>query len=201
MSDQPLSKPRTWQEWRLQHGLWAWVLSPEWLSEWIVYWSRSWDFVEVLQLIGKLGLLYAAFSWVFEADERYKARQDAIKAKHYRAWELINSARGSTGDGGRRDALRDLFEDGVSLAGAPLSKAYLVEINLPGANLPRADLSKTNLLKANLSGAYLSEANLSKAILGQANLSKANPSSIRPIRGHTNVCQTVRGQPIRGQPI
>ena len=32
--------------------------------------------------------------WQLEADNRAKER-------HYRAWELINAARGSTGDGGR----------------------------------------------------------------------------------------------------
>jgi hypothetical protein len=118
MSDQPLSTPLTWKEWKGRHKRWAWVLSPEWASEWIVYWSRNWDFVKVLELAGKFTVVVAVFFYFSEAGDRQKA-------KHYRAWELINSARGSTGDGGRRDALQDLNEDKVSLAAAPLAEAHL----------------------------------------------------------------------------
>jgi hypothetical protein len=182
MSDQP--SPPTWLEWRLRYGAWAWALSPEWMSEWIVYFSRNWDFVKVVELVGKFAFLSIAVTWFFEADERQKARRDAMKAKHYRAWELINSARGSTGDGGRRDALKDLLEDGVSLAGAPLSFAELAGVNLPGAMLNSADfqkanLSGANLARSNLHGARLmntdlSEANLEGAYLLKANLDSAN---------------------------
>src|SRR5215218_6491282 len=98
MSDQPPSNPLTWGEWKLRHKKLAWVLSPEWASEWIVYWSRDWDIVKVLDLAGKFAVVVAVFFYFSEAGDRQKA-------KHYRAWELINSARGSTGDGGRRDAL------------------------------------------------------------------------------------------------
>jgi hypothetical protein len=169
MSDQtnnsPPIKPPIWQEWRTQQGHLSWVLSPEWLSEWIVYWSRSWDFVKVLELAGKFTLLIAAVSWVLEASDRERAREDAIKAKHYRAWELINSAKGSTGDGGRRGALQDLNADHVSLVGAPLAKAYLVNVKMSGADLSRADLSEAILSGADLSNAKLAWANLSGALL------------------------------------
>src|SRR5215208_1269213 len=99
--------PPTWSEWKARHGRWAAPLSFEWTSEWIVHWSRSWDFVKVFELAGKLALLVAALSWVVESGARERARLDAVKAKHYRAWQVINAARGSTGDGGRIYALQD----------------------------------------------------------------------------------------------
>ena len=49
---------------------------------------------------------WSGIKWQLEADDRDKER-------HYRAWELINAARGSTGDGGRRDALEDLNRDNI----------------------------------------------------------------------------------------
>ena len=174
MSDQPPSNPPTWKEWKDRHKKWAWVLSPEWASEWVVYWSRNWDFVKVLELAGKFALVVTAVTWLWEAGDREKARQDAIKAKHYRAWELINSARGSTGDGGRRDAVQDLNEDNVSLAAAPLAKAFLINVKLKSAILVTADLTEANLAAANLGRANLAAANLTKANLYEANLYEAD---------------------------
>src|SRR4051794_25294144 len=55
MSVQPSRAPPTWGEWKERHQRWAWVLSPEWASEWIVHWSRDWDIVNALDL--------AAGSW------------------------------------------------------------------------------------------------------------------------------------------
>src|SRR4051812_44630575 len=83
--------PLGWQAWKEHHGRWAWVLWFEWASEWIVHWSQSWDFVKVLELVSKFALLVAAVSWVWEYNAREQARLDALKAKHYRAWELIDS--------------------------------------------------------------------------------------------------------------
>jgi hypothetical protein len=164
-----IRRPPTWRQWVERHGRWrAAVLLPEWLSEWTVHWSRDWDLVKVLELAGKFALLFSvvvgAWTYFAEAGEREKARQDAIKAKHYRAWELIYTARGSPGDGGRRDALRDLHKDGVSLAGVPLSKANLNELKLPRADLGGADLTGARLSDADLSGARLSDADLSGVI-------------------------------------
>ena len=52
------------------------MLGFEWVSEWIIYWSRSWEFVKVLELAGKLALLTAALSWVVESGARER-RQTA----------------------------------------------------------------------------------------------------------------------------
>jgi hypothetical protein len=152
------------------------VLWPEWAAEWVVHWSRSWDFVKVLELAGRFTILIVAVTWFFEFDDREKARQDAIKAKHYRAWELINSARGSTGDGGRRYALQDLNDDNVSLVAAPLSQAYLRGVKLPGATLSEAVLVEANLSGADLSGVNLREADLREADLRGTTLFEADLS-------------------------
>ena len=149
-------------------------MSPEWVAEWVVHWSRSWDFVKALELAGRFTLLVAVVSWFLEADDREKARQDAVKAKHYRAWELINSARDSTGDGGRRYALQDLNEDRVSLLAAPLAQAHLAKINLPRADLREANLTRAILVETNLTEAVLIGAKLVAADLSGANLTETN---------------------------
>jgi BTB/POZ domain-containing protein KCTD9 len=152
------------------------------LSERIVRWGDKSDFVKLLELAGKFGLVIAAATYLFEIPAQRQAREDALKAKRYQAWALINSAQGSSADGGRLDALQDLNEDGVLLAGAYLANAFLSSIKLPranltGANLTRANLSEGTLSKANLSKANLSEANLTKTNLSSADLSEANLSS------------------------
>jgi uncharacterized protein YjbI with pentapeptide repeats len=168
--------PPSWQEWKKLYGFWDWVLWPEWAAEWVVYLSRNWDFVKALELAGRFTILIVAVTWFLEFDDRERAREDAKKAKHYRAWELINSARDSAGDGGRRDALQDLNGDKVFLNAAPLSKAYLRRVELPGARLSEANLSEANLSFANLRGADLTEAILRGADLSRANLRGANLS-------------------------
>src|SRR4051794_14247772 len=165
-------RPSSWTKWKERHPQWPRLTAIEWTLEWLVYWCRNLAIFEFLELAGRLSLIVALVLWFREAPDR-------AKQKHYRAWDLINSARGSTSDGGRRDALQDLSEDGVSLAGAPLAKAFLRQVNLPRADLSAADLRKAHLSAADLrgadpTGAYLSEAHLTGAHLSWANLSKAD---------------------------
>jgi hypothetical protein len=151
-------EPGTWVQWKERHPRWRHLPGRiEWRLEWLVYWCRDLAIFEVLEFAGRLiavvSVAVALIVWIWEAGDREKQ-------KHYRAWELINSARGSTGDGGRRDALQDLNEDGEPLAAAPLAKAYLAEVQLSNAKLDQADLSETNLTGANLIRADLSGATL-----------------------------------------
>jgi hypothetical protein len=183
-------RPADWQDWKWLHR-WPRLSSPEWALEWLVYWCRGLAIFEVLEFVGRASVLIAAITWIFEAGERDKARMNEIKQKHYRAWELINSARGSTGDGGRRDALRDLNEDKVNLSSAPLTGAFLRELQLQnadmpwvrlnGANLYRADLTGSDLFEADLHGSFLAETNLSKVNLSGAHLPGANLMGARLI--------------------
>jgi uncharacterized protein YjbI with pentapeptide repeats len=164
-------KPGTWEEWKAKHPLWhpLWLGIfgwPEWQLERLVYWCHGVAFFEVLEFAGRASVLVALILWSMEWEDR-------AKQSHYRAWELINSARSSTGDGGRRDALQDLNEDRVNLSAAPLADAYLYEVQLPNARLPKADLAGADLTGANLSGADLTGAKLSGADLSKADLDGA----------------------------
>ena len=113
--------------------------------------------------------------------------KDRQNRDHYEAWQVINSAQGQTGSGGRIQALRDLNRDGVSLEGIAAPRAYLLEINLRGAKLARANLryarldyanlQETNLKNAHLEGAQLNFAHLEGAKLEYAHLEEAKLNS------------------------
>jgi len=107
-------------------------------------------------------------------EERRKAEAEAavvaLKAANYQAWQVVNSAQGKGGSGGRIDALQDLNRNGISLAGVRLDGAWLEGIQLPGAHLPHAGLREANLSGANLQGANLLAADLTDANLVGANL-------------------------------
>ena len=146
------SPPPTWREWEAWIGkhrrLWP-LAQAEWASEWLYYGLRRLALFDLLESAGRAAVLVVAIFWLSEAGDRTKER-------HYRAWELINSARGSTGDGGRKDALQDLNRDGINLAAAPLEQAYLPGVDLKGAYLKGANLGGANLRIANLQNAISS---------------------------------------------
>jgi hypothetical protein len=125
--------------------------------------------------------------------ERERAAHEAAaiarKAANYQAWQVVNTAQGKGGSGGRIDALQDLTRndvslagvqldgawlEGVQLAGADLRRAALREVNLRGANLRRANLERADLTGADLTGADLSEAVLKHALLTGAVLATAD---------------------------
>jgi len=100
--------------------------------------------------------------------------QRAVIDSNYQAWQVINSAQGKGGSGGRIDALSDLLRNGVSLAGINLDGARLEGVELPRATLVRSRLHHANLARANLAGANLEGANLEGADLRGADLVAAN---------------------------
>jgi hypothetical protein len=108
-------------------------------------------------------------------DERRRAEHEAAllarKAANYQAWQVVNTAQGKGGSGGRIDALQDLVRNGVSLAGVRLDGAWLEGLELSGADLRRASLAGANLRGAVLRGANLERADLSSADLTGADLS------------------------------
>jgi len=87
--------------------------------------------------------------------------------------QVINLAQGQGGSGGRIDALQDLNNEDISLAGVDVSGAFLSGVNLQGAYLKSADLQGANLWGANLQEAVLTKADLQGALLWEANLQKA----------------------------
>ena len=131
--------------------------------QWAVYGLSRISLFELLEYLGSLSILFAAILYFIDAPER-------TQMKHDEAWQLINSAQGKGGSGGRIDALQQLNEDGVSLLGVDVSNAFLQGIDLHGADLARADLSSADMRDANLSGARLDSASLRWTNLTGANL-------------------------------
>lgn len=103
-----------------------------------------------------------------------EAARRAVIDSNYRAWQVINSAQGKGGSGGRIEGLEALLKNGVSLAGVCLDDAWLERVQLPHATLTRASLQRTNFAQANFIGANLEGANLRGADLLAANLTGAS---------------------------
>jgi len=134
--------------------------------------------VNVIRLLEVTALAFGAYQFwanrnevrAAEAEAARRARKDA----NYQAWQVINSAQGKGGSGGRIDALADLVRNDVSLAGINLDGAWLESIDLRLATLPMASFEKTNLQGARFDGARLDGANFRGANLSAASLTNAS---------------------------
>ena len=104
---------------------------------------------------------------------------DRVKQRHYQAWQVINTAQGKGGSGGRIEALQELNADKVPLVGVDVSSAFLQGLKLEQANLGRADFSAADLRNSKLMGADFTFANLESANLRSAALDHAE---IYPMR-------------------
>ena len=144
----------------------------EWLWEWAAYGLSRWSFLEVLEYLGSFSVLVGVILYFSESGDR-------VKQRHYQAWQVINTAQGKGGSGGRIEALQELNEDHVQLVGVDVSSAFLQAVRLEGANLLRADMSAADirggdLRRATLSYADLHSANLRGSRLEFAELSNAD---------------------------
>ncbi|MHC4214868.1 MAG: pentapeptide repeat-containing protein [Planctomycetota bacterium] len=153
-----------------------WCLLPlrlvEHACDWLSNILGRWSFLKVMRQLASLAIFIAVIFWFAEYNDRQKA-------KHYQAWQVIYSANGEQAYGvevskGKFDALEDLANDKVSLAGIDISDVYLCGINLKNANLSHANLSGANLQNANLSGASLYGAKIRDTDFSGANLSGVN---------------------------
>ncbi len=158
-------RPAAWSEWRSQmHHRWMLpFVMMEYALEWAVYALSNWRLVEFLEYLGSFGVLVAVIFYFAESGDR-------LKQKHYQAWQVINSAEGKGGNGGRIEALEELNADGISLVGVNLSSAFLMGVRLPKAKLSRADFDGADARQAVLTGANLEDANLRSANLRRARL-------------------------------
>jgi Pentapeptide repeats (8 copies) len=162
-------KPAPWKEWRTRVRQ-AWALPfafVEYVMEYVAYALSNWRFLEVLEYLSRFGVLVAVIFYFAESGDR-------IKQKHYQAWQVINSAEGKGGNGGRIDALEELNADGVSLVGVNLSAAFLVGVNLPKAKLARANFDAADARNADLRGANIVNASLQSANLRDARLQETS---------------------------
>jgi hypothetical protein len=149
----------------------------EWIFEWAAYGLSRWSFLEVLEYLGRLSVLIGVIFYFSESADR-------IKQRHYQAWQVINTAQGKGGSGGRIEALQELNADKVPLAGVDASSAFLQGVHLERANLLRANLraadlrngqfASADLTYADLHSANFRGSNLEHAVLSNANLSDAD---------------------------
>jgi hypothetical protein len=128
----------------------------EWLWEWVAYGLSRWSFLEVLEYLGSFSVLIGVIFYFSETGDR-------VKQKHYQAWQVINTAQGKGGNGGRIEALQELNDDHVPLVGVDLSSSFLQSIHLDHANMLRADMSAADVRGGDLRFAVLSYANLHSA--------------------------------------
>jgi Pentapeptide repeats (9 copies) len=161
-----------------------WAL--EWFWEWAAYILGNWSFLEVLEYLGSFGVLVAVIFYFSESGDR-------LKQKHYQAWQVINTASGKGGSGGRIEALQELNADGVPLVGVDVSGAFLQGIHLEHARLLRsnfggvdarnsdfqfADFSDSDLRSANFRESTLRDAKFRGADLGSSDLSGADLTGV-----------------------
>jgi hypothetical protein len=160
--------PPSWQQ-RRQRVQRRWTLpfqAIEWSFDWMAYGLSQWAFLEVLEYLGIFSVLVAVIFYFTESGDRRKQ-------KHYQAWQVINTAQGKGGSGGRIEALQELNEDHQPLVGLDAPDAFLQGIQLSGANLLRCNLQATDLRESHLVGANLEFANLRSANFRSGDLHSA----------------------------
>ncbi len=161
----PRARPQNWAI-RKQRVAVRWLrplILLEWVWEWIAYGLSNWAFLEVLEYLGSFSVLIAVIFYFSESGDR-------VKQRHYQAWQVINTAQGKGGSGGRIEALQELNEDKVPLVGVDVSSAFLQGLHLEHASLLRSDFSAADLRNGVLSGSNLALANLNSANLRYATL-------------------------------
>jgi hypothetical protein len=161
-------RPTSWQT-RMQGRRRAWLfpfIAFEWGLEWVAFALSNWTVVEVLEYLGRFSVLIAVIFYFAESGDR-------VKQRHYQAWQVINTAQGKGGSGGRIEALQELNADKVPLVGVDVSSAFLQGLNLKNANLLRSDFGSADLRNSNLTGADFTLASFHSANLRGAALDRA----------------------------
>jgi len=159
------TRPPHWREHR-QQPCPRWIFpfrAIEWAWDWIAYGLSRWAFLEVLEYASGLSILVAVIFYYAESGDRKKQ-------KHYQAWQVINTAQGKGGSGGRIEALQELNADHEALVGVDAAGSFLQGIRLHAANLLRCDLSGADLRMSDFSAANLEQARLVSANFRNANL-------------------------------
>jgi uncharacterized protein YjbI with pentapeptide repeats len=167
-------RPRPWSEQRanLKHAWQAPFLAFELPFQWIAFFLGNWAFLEILEYLGSFSILIAVIFYFTESGDR-------IKQKHYQAWQVVNTAQGKGGNGGRIEALQELNADGVPLVGVNVSGSFLQGIRLPQARLRRSDFSAADVRGSNFQSADLAAANLDSANFRESSLRDASLEGAR----------------------
>jgi pentapeptide repeat protein len=162
-------RPLSWSDYRQTiHHSWTvplhWI---EWSLQWTAYFLSQWAFLEVLEYLGVLSVLFGVIAYISETGDR-------TKQKHYQAWQVINTAQGKGGSGGRIEALHELNADKVPLVGVDVSGAFLQGVELRRANLLRANLDGVDLRDSMLESASLAFCDAHAANFRGTNLRNAD---------------------------
>lgn len=156
----PGTRPEPWATWK-QAARRGWLLpftAMEWGLQYLAFALGNWTLLEVLENLGRFSVLIAVIFY-------FAGSGDRVKQRHYQAWQVINTAQGKGGSGGRIEALQELNADKVPLVGVDVSSAFLQGLRLKNANLLRADFSSADLRNSSLIGADFTLANLNSANL------------------------------------
>ena len=160
-------RPKPWRQVRAACRRWATpFVFIDWLIQWAAFGLSRFSLLELLEYCGSFSILFAVVLYFVEAPQRQKM-------KHYEAWQVINSAQGKGGNGGRFDALEDLNHDHISFVGIDLSDA-----SLEGITLLRAELRRAEMVDADFMNSNLSQANLDWGDLAGANFRNADLTGI-----------------------
>src|SRR5580704_16094683 len=148
----PEHPPLPWTEFRAASKRhWALpLLYIDWLCAHLAWQLGRWSLLRVLAYAETFSVLVALIVWVAEAHER-------TQQKHYQAWQVINTAQGKGGSGGRLDALEQLNEDRVPLVGVDAAEAFLQDVHLDKAELRRATFQAADLRRAHFHHASLAD--------------------------------------------
>ena len=178
----PRHRPKSWAEQRPRtRSITVLLFSKlEWYLSWAAWALGNWALLEVLESLSTFSVLVAVVFYFADSGNR-------VKQRHYQAWQVINTAQGKGGSGGRIEALQELNQDGVPLIGVDVSSAFLQGVNLRGARLSRcaiesgdlrdSDLSRADLTFGNLRSVNLRYAKLDGVQLQDAELADADLSS------------------------
>jgi uncharacterized protein YjbI with pentapeptide repeats len=131
-------------------------MAVEWLCEWIAYLLSNWTFLQILDYVRGFGVIVIVVFYFYDSGNR-------VKQRHYQAWQVINTAQGKGGNGGRIEALEELNEDRVSLVGVDVSGAFLQGLHLEKGDLARAILNAADVRNAIVVSSDLRDADLRSA--------------------------------------
>jgi uncharacterized protein YjbI with pentapeptide repeats len=168
----------------LQQARYPWLqpfFAFEWIWAWLAYLLGNWSFLEVLESLGTFSILLGVIVFFAESGDREKQ-------KHYQAWQVINTAQGKGGSGGRKEALQELVADHVDLVAVDVSDAFLMGLRVPDANLARADFRSADVRMGVFDGADLEYADLTFVNLRNGSLIKANLEYARLADSDLNGC-------------
>ncbi|MGB9029497.1 MAG: pentapeptide repeat-containing protein [Acidobacteriaceae bacterium] len=165
---QARNRPVPWPERRARtrHRWLIPLVAIDWSWEWLAYLLSNWSFLEVLEYLGSFSVLIGVIFWFSESGAR-------IQQRHYQAWQVINTAQGKGGSGGRIEALQELNADRIPLTGVDVSSAFLQSVHLAHANLMRSNFSSADLRDSDLRFADLSWADLHYANLRNSTVEHA----------------------------